>query len=184
VPAARTDLSPCPFCTCKAVELETETDGPRADYFWIECPACNACGPLQTSDALAIEFWNARTASTSQEQLHMPAAKKPAPLKITSQAHYDRLQEAGVTPFTNVHPVDELAAVREEIKLLQQHADDLRDQLLAEGADLNGDQYVANIVPGVRESLDRKAITEAFGEAAIAPFIKATHYQTVKLMEK
>ena len=54
----------------------------------------------------------------------------------------------------------------------------------AEGADLKGDQYIANIVPGVRETLDRKAITEAFGEAAIAPFVKKTNYQTVKLVEK
>jgi len=110
--------------------------------------------------------------------------KRSAPLKVTSQAHYDRLQEAGVTPFTNVHPVDELAAVREEIKILQKRESELRDQLLVEGADLHGDQYTANIIPGVRETLDRKAITEAFGEAVIAPFIKATHYQTLKLVEQ
>jgi hypothetical protein len=102
----------------------------------------------------------------------MPTKKKPILLEDTSPA------------LPNVHPVDELAAVREEIKLLQERADELRDWLLAEGADLQGDQYVANIVPGVRETLDRKAITEAFGEAAVAPFVKATHYQTVKLVEK
>jgi hypothetical protein len=102
----------------------------------------------------------------------VPAKKKPILLEDAPPA------------LPNVHPVDELAAVREEIKLLQQRADELRDQLLAEGADLDGDQYVANIVPGVRETLDRKAITEAFGEAAVAPFVKATHYQIVKLVEK
>ncbi len=83
----------------------------------------------------------------------------------------------------NIHPADELSATREEIKILEKRADELRDQLLAEGADLRGDQYTAAIIPGVRETLDRKAITEAFGEAAIAPFVKATSYKTVKLVE-
>ncbi len=83
----------------------------------------------------------------------------------------------------NVHPVDELQSVREEIKILQDRADELREQLLQEGADLHGDQYTATITPGVRETLDRKAITEAFGEKAIAPFIKATPFSTVKFVE-
>lgn len=85
--------------------------------------------------------------------------------------------------LTNVHPADELSAIREEIKILTKRESELRDQLLAEGADLHGDQYTANIILGVRETLDRKAITEAFGEAAIAPFVKATAYKTVKLIE-
>jgi hypothetical protein len=83
----------------------------------------------------------------------------------------------------NIHPADELSAVREELKILETRADELRAILLAEGADLKGDQYTAAIVPGVRETLDRKAITEAFGEAAVAPFVKATHFKTVKLVE-
>lgn len=85
--------------------------------------------------------------------------------------------------LTNIHPADELCAVREEIKILTNRADQLREQLLAEGASLKGDQYTAQLQPGVRETLDRKAITEAFGEAAVAPFIKATPFITVKLVE-
>ena len=83
----------------------------------------------------------------------------------------------------NIHPADELAAVREEIKILEGRADELRGMLLAEGADRRGDQYTAAIIPGVRETLDRKAITEAFGEAAVAPYVKATSFKTVKLVE-
>jgi hypothetical protein len=83
----------------------------------------------------------------------------------------------------NIHPADELSAVREELKILETRADELRALLLAEGADLKGDQYTAQITPGTRETLDRKAITEAFGEAAVAPFVKATHFKTVKLVE-
>jgi hypothetical protein len=85
--------------------------------------------------------------------------------------------------LVNIHPADELSAVREEIKILTGRADELRDMLLAEGADLKGHSYTAYIVPGTRETLDRKAITEAFGEAAIAPFVKATSFKTVKLTE-
>ena len=83
----------------------------------------------------------------------------------------------------NVHPADALAEIREQIKTLTARADELRDKLLADGADLKGDQYTATITPGVRETLDRKAIEEAFGEKAIAPFLKKTTFQTVKLVE-
>ena len=85
----------------------------------------------------------------------------------------------------NIHPADELSAVREEIKQLQDRADELRDMLLAADIDgLEGDQYIAAIIPGVRETLDRKALVEAYGEKAIAPYIKKTLYQTVKLVER
>lgn len=84
---------------------------------------------------------------------------------------------------TNIHPADELAALREELAQITKRADFLRDQLLAEGASLRGDTHQAILVPGKRETLDRKAITEAFGEAAIAPFVKTTSYTTVKLAE-
>ena len=83
----------------------------------------------------------------------------------------------------NIHPADELSAVREEIKILENRADELRALLLAEGADLKGDQYTAAIIPGVRETLDRKALTEAFGEEILKPFVKATSFKTVKLVE-
>jgi len=84
----------------------------------------------------------------------------------------------------NIHPADELSDIRAEQKRLEKRADELRDQLLADGADLKGDFYTAVLVPGVRETLDRKAITEAFGEAAVKPFIKSTSFVTVKLAGK
>jgi hypothetical protein len=85
--------------------------------------------------------------------------------------------------LVNIHPADELSAVREEIKILTTRADELRDLLLKEGADLHGDQYTANIIPGTRETLDRKALEETFGEAVVAPFLKKTSFKTVKLVE-
>lgn len=99
----------------------------------------------------------------------MPAKKKP--IQLADNA------------IPNVHPVDELQALREEIAMLQAAADEIRDSLLAEGADLKGDMYSAKITDGKRETLDRKALTEAFGEAVLAPYIRTTHYKTVKLVE-
>ena len=85
--------------------------------------------------------------------------------------------------LVNIHPADELSAVREEIKILTNRADELRDLLLKEGADLKGDQYTANIIPGTRETLDRKALEETFGAAVVEPFLKKTSFKTVKLVE-
>ena len=85
--------------------------------------------------------------------------------------------------LVNIHPADELSAVREEIAILSKRADQLREILMAEGADLKGDQYTAHVTPSVRETLDRKAITEALGEAVVAPFVKATQFKVVKLVE-
>jgi len=121
-------------------------------------PRLGGQSPYTETKGLTIAFFVLQTPSTITE--------KPMPKELV-----------------NIHPADELSAVREEIKILTTRADELRDILLKEGADLKGDQYTANIIPGVRETLDRKAITEAFGEAAIAPFVKATNFKTVKLVE-
>ena len=83
----------------------------------------------------------------------------------------------------NIHPADELKAIREEIAILEARGDELRDILLADGASLTGDMYTAQIMPGKRETLDRKAIEEAFGAKAVAPFVKTTNFKTVKLVE-
>ena len=94
-----------------------------------------------------------------------------------------------VKGIPNIHPADELSAIREEIKQMQERADELRDMLILMSdsddpdTNLKGDMYTAKVIPGVRETLDRKALVEAYGEKAIAPFIKKTAYQTVKLVE-
>jgi hypothetical protein len=115
----------------------------------------------------------------------MAKAKKPAAGSVqTIPGILARVVDAPTDEILfNVHPADELAEVREKIKILTARADKLRDKLLEEGADLKGDAYTANITPGTRETLDRAAITEAFGEKAIAPFLKKTSFKTVKLEE-
>jgi hypothetical protein len=117
----------------------------------------------------------------------------PAVKTVKSRADFDAelvkvpagAKLAGIIKsITNVHPADELCSLREQKAKLDKRIDELRDQLLADGADLVGDEVVAVLVPSVRETLDRKAITEAFGEKAVAPFIKTTKYKTVKLEKK
>lgn len=85
--------------------------------------------------------------------------------------------------LTNVHPADELQGVREEMAQLEKRADALREILMKEGADLKGHTYTAVIAPGKRDTLDKKALIEAFGEEVIAPYVKTTTYKTVKLVE-
>ena len=52
-------LNPCPFCTCKAVELEEVTDGDgKFICAHVECPACLARGPQENVMQNAIDFWN------------------------------------------------------------------------------------------------------------------------------
>ena len=102
---------------------------------------------------------------------------------LADRSRLNTVEARAAEVLSNIHPADELAAVREEMKILEKRADELRDILLLGEVALKGDQYTANIVPGVRETLDRKAITEAFGEKAVEPFVKKTQFKTVKLVE-
>lgn len=85
--------------------------------------------------------------------------------------------------LVNVHPADELSAIREEIAILEKRGNQLREILMQDGASLRGDQYTAVVKPQKRETLDRKAIEEAFGAEAVAPYIKTTSYKVVSLVE-
>jgi hypothetical protein len=84
----------------------------------------------------------------------------------------------------NIHPADELAALREEIKQMQVREDQLRVMLLADGADLNGDQYTAAIIPGMRETVDKNALIAELGRPAVERFLKTSSFKSVKLIAK
>ncbi len=85
----------------------------------------------------------------------------------------------------NIHPVDELAAIREEIKLLEAREAMLRADLLAgTDDDRNGKQYRAIIQTSTRKSIDTAAITAALGEEAVAPFMKKTDVRSLKVALK
>jgi hypothetical protein len=84
----------------------------------------------------------------------------------------------------NIHPADELAALREEIKQMQVREEELRALLLAPGADLVGDQYTAALVPGTRETVDKNALIAELGRPAIERFLKTSAFKSVKLIPK
>ena len=86
-------------------------------------------------------------------------------------------------PLTNVHPVDELHSLREEIAQIEKRAEFLRSAILSGKCTRTGAQYEAVVMTSTRDSLDRKALVEAFGEATLAPFTRTTSFQTVKIKE-
>jgi hypothetical protein len=90
-----------------------------------------------------------------------------------------------MTKLTNVHPADELAAVREEIKQLQGVEADLRAKLLAmTDAEREGDQYRAFVVSSNRETVDKTSMIAALGREVVEPFIKTSAVQTLKTARK
>lgn len=60
---ARGKLLPCPFCGGEAV-LEHGTE--YAPWFEVDCPNCDAEGPVRPTEAEAIEAWNKRAERTAK----------------------------------------------------------------------------------------------------------------------
>jgi hypothetical protein len=84
-------------------------------------------------------------------------------------------------PPRNRHPADELADVRAEIKQLEDREAQLRNALIADGADRSGVQYEAVIFEQRQERLDTKAVIEHFGADALRPFYRKITCKTVRL---
>jgi len=75
-----------------------------------------------------------------------------------------------IETLTNRHPVDELADVRAQIKVLQEHEARLRAVVLRGDCALAGDDYVANIKIKPQSRVDLPALQKHFG-AALKPFL-------------
>ena len=89
------------------------------------------------------------------------------------------------TMNTNIHPADELAAIREEIKILETREKILRDALVnGPDSERDGRNYRAFVQSSTRETLDKAAIIATFGEDVIAPFVKKSAVTTLKLAKK
>jgi hypothetical protein len=87
----------------------------------------------------------------------------------------------------NRHPADALADVRAEIKQLKIQEAELRNELLAVGANLCGVQWEAFIKDRSQERLDVKAAVKHFGREAMRPFmkkVKATEVRLIRAREK
>jgi hypothetical protein len=84
------------------------------------------------------------------------------------------------------HPADRLALVRQRIKTLQEDEAALKKACadLPE-ADRVGRYNEVRVAVVKRETLDTKALKEAMGEAALAPYMKVTEATvvTIKPME-
>jgi hypothetical protein len=90
-----------------------------------------------------------------------------------------------MTNLTNIHPADELAAIREEIKQLEVIESDLRQRLLGMSeAEREGDQYRAFVATSNRENIDKAAMIAALGREVVEPFIRASVVRSVKLARK
>lgn len=83
--------------------------------------------------------------------------------------------------WTNRHPIDELARVREEIKSLQAMEKELRVRILSNPDNLLGDEFEGKITLRAFHSLDVNKIKEHIAPEVLAPFMKTTesHYITI-----
>jgi hypothetical protein len=71
-------------------------------------------------------------------------------------------------PSTNRHPVDELADIRAERRRIEEREAELRNILLADGADLHGHDYRARITTIRQRRLNRDLLEQRFGPEAVA----------------
>jgi hypothetical protein len=82
----------------------------------------------------------------------------------------------------NRHPADALADVRAEIKQLQIQEAELRNELLADGADRHGVQWEAVIQGRSQDRINAKAAIAHFGKDALRPFMKRVTARNVRLI--
>lgn len=78
--------------------------------------------------------------------------------------------------------VDELADLLARIAPLQQRADELKSALKALGVErIDGSLHTAVISLSERETVDSKRLREDLGEAIIAPYLRRSLVETLKL---
>ena len=82
----------------------------------------------------------------------------------------------------NMKPADELATVRERIKMLKAREDDLRAYLLAHPEECAGDMYMAEVVHGTRRTFDRAAAEKALG--SLDAYTRETETTTLRIVER
>jgi len=82
------------------------------------------------------------------------------------------------------HPADKLAMIRQRIKKLQDEEVGLKAACVALPESERAGRYAIVSVSMVgRSSLDTKALREALGEAAVAPYMRTTEAVTVTVKE-
>jgi hypothetical protein len=84
----------------------------------------------------------------------------------------------------NRHPVDELAEIRAEKRRLSERENALRIRLLMTGADLVGDEHLAQVLDFEREELDRDALEQRFGKTAVAACVNRVNHKIISLSKR
>src|SRR5258708_5932289 len=81
----------------------------------------------------------------------------------------------------NRHPVDRLADVRSQIKLLRQSEEELRAEVLANPEDRTGDENEAMICETMVERVDIEKLKSELGMAFLRPFVRQQVQTSVRL---
>lgn len=81
----------------------------------------------------------------------------------------------------DTHPVDALAAIRSKIKLLEQREAEIRDALLAAGADLNGEGYRARITIKSHARVSAALLAAHYGAQAVDQCSRPVSVTTISL---
>lgn len=85
---------------------------------------------------------------------------------------------------TNRHPVDRLADIRAEMKILKAEEDAIREALREEGADLSGVEHYARITTSETLRLDRRLAEEKFGKEAVASCLVPTYTTQIRTVAR
>jgi hypothetical protein len=80
----------------------------------------------------------------------------------------------------NRHPVDQLADVRAEIKVLKQREEALREEVLAHPDDLVGDDNEALLCETKVERLDLETMRRELGMLFLRPFLREQTVTSVR----
>ncbi len=85
----------------------------------------------------------------------------------------------------NRHIVDQLADVREQIKLLKEQEEFLKNKIVSMGQNtVSGDEYVATASLGESSRLDRAKVEAAMGTAWVRKHLSTSKFITVRLTRK
>lgn len=82
---------------------------------------------------------------------------------------------------TNRKPPDELADVREKIKVLGVREEELKKAILAGEVELLGDEFVAVITTTTSERIDSKKLRKDIPAEQLAPFLVSSTSTSVRL---
>lgn len=86
--------------------------------------------------------------------------------------------------MNNRHTIDELANVREEIKILSLRETELKEVILADPGNLDGDEYFADLKTSTSKRVDRKLLDVRFGKSAVDECCKESTSTTIRLVRR